>query len=173
MNEKILITYASRTGSTAEIAEAIGSILRQDKLNVEVLPLADVKDLSGYSAIIIGCPIRKSQWLPEASHFIQTHRAILTRKRVAIFTVCITLAMSKTDQYQGAVREWTAPVRAEVRPVSEGLFAGWLDFSKLSWSWDTLLLRLTVALGIFPKGDHRDWNAIHTWAASLPQLLLP
>lgn len=173
MNEKILITYASRAGSTAEVAEAIGSTLRQDRLNVEILPLEDVKDLSGYRAVIIGSPIRKSEWLPEARRFIQAHRAVLTGKPVATFTVCITLAMSNAEQYRHAVREWIAPVRAEVRPVSEGLFAGRLDFSRLPWSWDALLLRVTVALGIFPKGDHRDWIAVHAWAASLPQLLLP
>lgn len=173
MNEQILITYASRTGTTAEFAQVICETLRQAGLNVKILPLDDVKDLSGYSAVIVGSPIRKSEWLPEARRFIQTHRTELTRKRVATFTVCITLAMSNTEQYQRAVKEWIAPLRAEVRPVSEGLFAGKLDFSKLPWSWDTLMLRATVALGIFPKEDRRDRNAVRVWAASLPQLLLP
>jgi menaquinone-dependent protoporphyrinogen oxidase len=172
MNERILITYASRTGSTAEIAEAIGETLQQDQRNVEILPFEDVQDLSSYHAVIIGSAIRKSEWLPEARRFIQIHRAGLSGKRVATFTVCITLAMSNAEQYRRAVRTWTAPVRAELKPVSEGLFAGRLDFSKLPWSLDTLLLRATVALGIFPKGDHRDWNAVHAWAASLPPLLV-
>jgi menaquinone-dependent protoporphyrinogen oxidase len=172
MNEKILITYASRTGSTAEIAAAIASTLQQENIPVDILPMEDVRELSGYSAVIIGSPIRKSQWLPEAKRFFQTHRTELTQKRVATFTVCITLAMSNAEQYQRAVREWIAPIRAEIRTVSEGLFAGRLDFSKLPWSWDILLLRATVAVGIFPKGDRRDWNAVHAWAANLPQLLL-
>jgi menaquinone-dependent protoporphyrinogen oxidase len=172
MNKKILVTYASRTGSTAEIAEAIGNTLRQDKANVEVFPAEDVKSLSPYHAVIIGSPIRKSRWLPEAMQFIETHRAVLAQKRVATFTVCITLAMSNAEQYRRAVKQWIAPVRAKVRPVSEGLFAGRLDFSKLPWTLDTVLLRVTVALRIFPRGDHRDWNAIHAWAARLPQALL-
>lgn len=172
MSGQILITYASRTGTTAEFAQTICETLQQAEQNVKMLPLDDVKDLSGYSAVIIGSPIRKSEWLPEARQFIQTHRAELTRKRVATFTVCITLAMSNTEQYQRAVKEWIAPVRAEVRPVSEGLFAGKLDFSKLPWSWDTLMLRATVALGIFPQEDRRDRNAVRAWAARLPQLLL-
>jgi menaquinone-dependent protoporphyrinogen oxidase len=171
MNEKILITYASRSGSTAEIAAAIAGTLKQET-PTSILPMEQVKDLSGYSAVIIGSPIRKSRWLPEARQFIQTHREALSRKRVATFTVCITLAMSNGEAYRDAVRGWIAPVRAEVRPVSEGLFAGRLDFSKLPWSWDTLQLRAAVALGIFPKEDRRDWKAVHAWAASLPQLLL-
>lgn len=171
MNKKTLITYASRTGSTAEIAEAIGKTLAQCGEEIELLPMQDVEDLSPYRAVILGSAIQKSQWLPEAMQFLQTHRAGLTQKRIATFTVCITLAMSNTEQYQQVVREWIAPVRAKVKPVSEGLFAGRLDFSKLPWSLDTLLFRATVALGILPKGDHRNWNAVRTWAHDLHPML--
>ena len=115
---------------------------------------------------------RKAQWLPEAMKFIQEHRAELARKRVATFTVCITLAMSSGDQYHQAVAGWIAPVRAQVKSVSEGLFAGRLDFTKLPLSFDTLKFRLVVALGIFPKDDRRDWKAIRAWAENLSPLLL-
>ena len=172
MNQKILVTYANRTGSTAEIAEAIHKTLLRQGVQIELLPMQDVKDLSSYRAIMIGSPIRKSQWLPEAMQFLQTHRAQLVRKRVATFTVCITLAMSNAEHYRHAVTEWIAPVRAAVLPISEGLFAGRLEFSRLPWSLDTLLLRATVALGIFPRGDRRDWNSVHAWATALPPLLL-
>lgn len=172
MNEKILATYASRTGSTAEIAEAVGKTLTQNGAQVDLLPMQDVKDLSSYSAVVVGSAIRKAKWLPEALKFIQDHRAELARKRVATFTVCITLAMSNGDQYRQAVAGWIAPVRAQVKPVSEGLFAGRLDFTKLPLSFDTLKFRLVVALGVFPKDDRRDWKAIRTWAESLSPLLL-
>jgi menaquinone-dependent protoporphyrinogen oxidase len=172
MNNKLLVTYASRTGSTAEIAEAIGKSLSQNDMNVDVLPMQDVKDLAPYSAVIVGSAIRQAKWLPEGMKFIQDHRAELARKRVATFTVCITLAMSNSDQYRQAVREWIAPVRTRVEPISEGLFAGKLDFRRLPFSFDTLKFRLVVALGIFPKDDRRDWKAIHDWVESLcPRLL--
>jgi hypothetical protein len=91
-----------------------------------------------------------------------------------MYTVCITLAMLNGEQYRKAVAEWTAPVRAIVPPLSEGLFAGRLDFTKLPVDWDTLKLRATVAMGIFPRGDHRDWSAIRAWAESLkPMLSIP
>lgn len=172
MNEKILVTYASRTGSTAEIAEAVGNTLTQNGAQVDVLPMQDVKDLTQYSAVVVGSAIRGAKWLPEAMKFIQDHRTQFARKRVATFTVCITLAMSNSDQYRQAVAGWIGPVRMQVRPVSEGLFAGRLDFSKLPLSLDTLKLRLTVALKIFPKDDRRDWKAIHAWAESLSPLLV-
>jgi hypothetical protein len=58
-----------------------------------------------------------------------------------------------------------------VKPLREGLFAGRLDFKKLPFNKDTLLLRLAVALGIFPRGDHRDLDAIRIWAKALSPLL--
>jgi menaquinone-dependent protoporphyrinogen oxidase len=172
MNEKILVTYASHAGSTAEIAEAVSKTLAQGGLPVELLPLQSVKSLSPYSAVVIGSPIRKSKWLPEAMRFVQDHRADLAQKRIATFTVSITLAMSSGKQYRQAVAEWTAPVRAKLKPVSEAFFPGVLNFKKLPLTLDTLKMRLVVALGIFPKDDRRDWKAIHDWAASIHPLLV-
>jgi menaquinone-dependent protoporphyrinogen oxidase len=171
MNKKILVTYASRAGSTAEIAQAIGKTLSQGGTQVEILPMEDVKDPSVYRAVVAGSPIRGSKWLPEAMQFIKTYQAVLSQKPFATFTVCITLAMSNSDPYRQAVAAWIQPVRSQVKPVSEGLFAGILDFSKLPFNWDTVKLRAVVALGIFPKDDRRDWKAIHDWAENIHPLL--
>ena len=171
MSNKILVTYASRAGSTAEVAEAIGRTLAEGGAQVDVRAMNDVKDLSSYRAVVAGSAIRASRWLPEATQFIKTHQAILTRKPFAMFTVCITMAMKNAENYRAGVAGWVAPVRALVKPLDEGLFAGMLDFSKLPLNWDTLMLRLTVAVGIFPRGDHRDWNAINNWAKGLRSVL--
>jgi menaquinone-dependent protoporphyrinogen oxidase len=171
MVNKILVTYASRSGSTAEIAAAIGKKLTEDGTQVDVLPMQEVNNLSLYSAVVAGSAIRNREWLPEATKFLKNHRAELSRKPFATFTVCITLAMSNSDQYRKVVSDWIHPVRAQVKPISEGLFAGRLDFSRLPFNWDTLKLRAVVALGIFPKEDLRDWKAIDTWAESVRPLL--
>jgi menaquinone-dependent protoporphyrinogen oxidase len=171
MLNRILVTYASRAGSTAEVAEAIGKTLAEGGRQVDVIPMNDVKDLSPYGAVVAGSAIRGSKWLPEAVQFIQTHRSTLAQKQFAMFTVCITMAMKNADKYRSGVMGWIAPVRAMVKPLSEGLFAGVLDFSKLPVNWDTLMLRISVAFGIFPRGDHRDWNAIRSWAENLKSIL--
>ncbi len=155
-----------------EVAEAIGKTLSEDRAQVDVIPMQDVKDLSPYRAVIVGSAIRKTEWLPEALQFIRTHQETLRHKPLAMFTVCITLAMSNSEQYRPAVAIWTAPVRALVRRLSEGRFPGLLDFNELPFNLDTLKLRATVAVGIFPRGDHRDWNAIHAWAESLKPMLV-
>lgn len=171
MTNRILVTYASRTGSTAEVAEAIGRALTQGGVQVDVLPMQDIKDLSPYQAIVAGSAIRKSKWLPEAVQFIRTHQSTLLHKSFAMFTVCITLAMGTSEQYRSAVEKWVAPVSSLVRPLSAGFFAGMLNFSKLPFNWDTLMFRVAVTFGIFPRGDPRDWSAIRAWAESLQPIL--
>jgi len=171
MPNTILVTYASRAGSTAEIAEAIGKTLSEGGAQVDVMPMNAVKDLSAYRAVVVGSAIRGSKWLPEAIQFIQNHQSTLKQRPFAMFTVCITLAMKNAESYRSGVEGWVAPVRALVKPLDEGFFAGLLDFKKLPVNWDTLMLRLTVALGIFPRGDHRDWNAIHNWAKGLTSVM--
>jgi menaquinone-dependent protoporphyrinogen oxidase len=172
MNDKILVTYASRAGSTAEIAEALGMALTQNGTQVEVRPMQAVKSLTPYQAILAGSAIRGSNWLPEATQFIQSHRAKLASRPFATFTACTSLAMSDSDQYRQVVTEWVQPVHAIVGSVNEGLFTGKLDFLILPVTFNTLFLRVVVAFGVFPKGDCRNWNAIRVWAESICPLLI-
>jgi len=72
----------------------------------------------------------------------------------------------------GGLKTWMKPVCDLVCPVSEGYFAGALDFSKLPFSFNVLSMRLVVLFGIWKAGDHRDWNAIRLWAESLRPLLV-
>ena len=76
------------------------------------------------------------------------------------------------QNYRQAVADWVKPVRDLVKPVSEGLFAGVLDISKVPSFSDRLKFRISVLSGVWSEGDHRDWNAIRLWAESLPPLLL-
>ncbi len=166
MPNTILVTYASRAGSTAGVAEAIGKTLAESGAQVEVRPMQDVSDLTPYTAVVAGSAIQSKQWLPEAMQFVQQHRAVLAQKPFAAFTVCMTMTM-KNESYRQVIRDWLQPVRALVRPVSEGFFAGVLDISKIpSWA-DRLKFRVSVMLGVWSEGDHRDWNAIRSWAAEL------
>jgi menaquinone-dependent protoporphyrinogen oxidase len=169
MSDKILVAYASRTGSTAGVAEAIGKTLAEGGVRVDVLPMKDVQDLAPYRAVVAGSAIRGKQWLPEAMQFVQTHQVALAQKPFAAFLVCMTLAMKSAGKYRGFVGDFLLPVRLLVKPVSEGLFAGALDISKVESASDRFKFRLSVLLGVWTEGDHRDWNAIRTWAEGLRQ----
>jgi menaquinone-dependent protoporphyrinogen oxidase len=154
------------------VAEAIGKTLAESGMQVDVFPMREVKDLSPYQAVVAGSAINAGEWLPEAMQFVQTHRAELNQKPFAAFLVCMTLTMRNADQYRGHVASWLAPVRALVKPVSEGLFAGGLEIAKIPSFSDRLKFRLSVHFGVWKEGDHRDWNVIRTWAEGLRPLLL-
>jgi menaquinone-dependent protoporphyrinogen oxidase len=167
MSNKILVAYASRAGATAGVAEAIGKTLSASGAQVDVRPMQDVNDLTPYQAVVAGSAIREGKWLPEAIQFVQTHKTELRRKPFAAFLVCMTLAMPGAEKYRQHVATWLEPVRALVRPVSEGLFAGALDIRKVPTFSQRMKFRLSVLFGVWSEGDHRDWDAIHAWANEL------
>jgi menaquinone-dependent protoporphyrinogen IX oxidase len=104
--------------------------------------------------------------------FLRTHQAVLSQKPFAAFLVCMTLSM-KNEQYRRGVVEWLEPVRAMVKPVSEGFFAGALDLHKVPSFRKRLMFRVSIASGVWSAGDHRDWDAIHAWADELAEKLQP
>ncbi|HTX90189.1 MAG TPA: flavodoxin domain-containing protein [Anaerolineales bacterium] len=168
MNQsKILVTYASRTGWTVGVAEAIGKVLAEGGATVAVRPMQEVGDLSSYDAVVAGSAIQNNQWLAEAVQFVQTHRAELSSKPFAAFLVCLTLAMRNGESYRPMVNEFMAPIRALVRPVSEGCFAGGLEIRRIPSAVKRFNFRLSVLFGIWKEGDHRDWAAIQAWARDL------
>jgi menaquinone-dependent protoporphyrinogen oxidase len=57
MRPRILVAYASRAGSTAEVAEVIGRVLREGGPEVDVCPVGDVHSLAGYDALVLGSAI--------------------------------------------------------------------------------------------------------------------
>jgi menaquinone-dependent protoporphyrinogen oxidase len=164
---QILVTYASRTGSTVGVADAIAKTLAQNGDEVELLPVENVRDITPYGAVVAGSAIQNRQWLPEAMEFLHTHQAELAKRPFATFTVCMTLAMRNGEKYRPGVKEWLAPVRQLAQPASEGIFAGALDISKIPSFSDRLKFRLSVLFGVWKEGDHRDWDAIHAWANKL------
>ncbi|HML24554.1 MAG TPA: flavodoxin domain-containing protein [Aggregatilinea sp.] len=172
MANTILVTYASRTGSTIGVAEAIGKVLAESGAQVDVRPMQDVKDLTPYRAVVAGSAIQDGQWLPEAMQFVRTHQTTLAQKPFAAFLVCMTLAM-KNENYRRAVVDWLNPVRALVKPVSEGFFAGRLDLSKVPSFRKRIMFRISIATGVWDAGDHRDWDAIRAWARDLAVQLAP
>src|SRR5689334_13459413 len=120
MPHKILVTYASRAGSTAGVAEAIGKSLADTGAQVDVRPMSGALTLDSYDAVVAGSAIRGGKWLPEAMAFITANRETLRQKPFAAFQVCITLAMRNGENYRAGVATWLEPVRALVSPLSEG-----------------------------------------------------
>lgn len=168
---KILVTYASMAGSTAGVAERIGKVLAKSGENVICKPMSEVTDLKEYDGVVVGSPIQAASWLPEAMEFLRRNQEVLMEKPCATFTVCMTMALRKGEKYRAGIMEWLTPVRSLVQPLSEGIFAGALDLSKVPSASDRFKFRLSVLLGVWKTGDHRKWDKIEQWAKQLPDIL--
>src|SRR2546423_6800108 len=63
---KILVTFATRAGSTYEVAARVAEVLRAGGATVEVKPVTAVHEVKDYDAVVVGSAIRMGHWLPEA-----------------------------------------------------------------------------------------------------------
>jgi menaquinone-dependent protoporphyrinogen oxidase len=158
---KVLLAYATRAGSTAEVAERIAQRLCMKGFSAEAMPVDDVADLSGYDVALLGSGTYYGGWLGAMTGFVQAHAEPLRRLPVAFFTLHMQ-NLGATPEAQAERLKYTAVARAAVTPVDEAFFAGRVDPSRLN-----LLERLAVRLVGSPIGDLRDWNEIDAWADGL------
>ena len=79
--------YATRYGSTQEVAEAVAATLREQGLTVDIQPMRQVRTLDQYHAIVLGAPLYMFHWHKDALHFLARHREALTARPVAVFAL--------------------------------------------------------------------------------------
>jgi len=128
MSDKLLVAYATKAGSTAEVAEALGEELRRAGAEVDVRLAKDVKDLKQYSAVIVGSGIRMGQLSSDATKFVEKNQEALKQVPVAYFVVCMTMK-DDTEENHRTVEAYLDPVCEIVEPLDKGLFAGAMNYS--------------------------------------------
>lgn len=165
MNQRILVTYATKVGSTVEVAAAIGETLAGRGYSVDVRPVKEKPALDGYTAVVMGSAIRIGSWLPEAVNFIRQNQARLSKLPVALFTVHL-LNRGEDEASRAARAAYTAPVRALLPNAPETFFAGKMDYNTLSF-FDRVLAKAVEQQTNTPPGDFRDWDAIRAWAQTV------
>jgi menaquinone-dependent protoporphyrinogen oxidase len=169
MEQRLLVAYASQAGTTGDVADAIGKQLAAGGIAVDVRPVKDVKDLSAYSAVVIGSAIHGGKWLPEAIRFVEDNRARLNQLPTAYFLACMMVV--NLDKNLHYVEQYLESMRTLVKPVAEGRFAGALLLNRYSFV-EGIGLRIFLASQKLAAGDYRDWDAIAAWADSTRPLLL-
>ncbi|WP_338676475.1 flavodoxin domain-containing protein [Streptomyces sp. SCSIO 30461] len=84
--KRILVAYGSKQGGTAGIADEIGSALREDGYETAVLPARDVRDVSGYEAVVVGGSVYAGRWHRDASRFVRLHAEGLSDRPIWMFS---------------------------------------------------------------------------------------
>ncbi|HON82455.1 MAG TPA: flavodoxin domain-containing protein [Methanoregulaceae archaeon] len=164
--ERILVCYATRYGSTRDIATIIADVLREAGYEVTLSPVTDAGDPAGYDAVVIGSPLYMGKWLVEAREFVSRFRYSLRSRPVAVFSAGFTLRDRTAGHLGAADGALASSVKPFLSPVSAGYFAGKLDPDHMTVA-DRAIIRLT---GTVP-GDFRDADEIKKWAGTLPTLL--
>ena len=167
MSDSVLVAYASRHGSTQEVAEAVAATLREWGPEVDIQPMRKVRTLAGYSAVVLGAPLYMFRWHKDARRFLSRHREALTERPVAVFALG-PFTTGDEEEWQGA-REQLDKELAEfpwLTPVALEVFGGKFDPAKLRFPYNLFMRQV-------PANDLRDWTAIRAWASNLNAKLQP
>jgi menaquinone-dependent protoporphyrinogen oxidase len=168
MEPIVLVTYATRYGSTEEVAQAVADTLRDKGVAAEIQPARNVRSLERYGAVVLGAPLYMGRMQKDARRFLAAHRKALTEIPVALFV--LGPARKEEKDWAGARTQlnkelakfpWFSPVRQEI-------LGGKFDPMKLGF-----FFRLIPALRKLPATDVRDWTAIKAWASELTTTLMP
>jgi menaquinone-dependent protoporphyrinogen oxidase len=163
---RVLITCASRMGSTQEIAETIGRELQTFGIDVIVAPCADNVSPEGFDGVIIGSAIYTRRWLKAATKYLKRHAHELDRQKTWLF--------HSGPCGEGASDEQVQPPKAVKRIVARHelptpvTFGGRLDIDHATGP----VSRWMSAEGPL-SGDFRDWVRIRGWAAEIAHQLDP
>jgi menaquinone-dependent protoporphyrinogen oxidase len=160
---KLLVTYASKYGSTAEIAEVIGQELSKHEYEVEVKPVEQAGNLAGYDGFVIGSALYAGGWLKPAAEFLRTNQDELAGRPLWLFSSGPT-GEGDPNEIMG---DWTFPedlaeVVAAIKPQDVILFHGNIDLDKLSFGEKMIIKSVKATVG-----DYRDWLVIRTWASMI------
>jgi menaquinone-dependent protoporphyrinogen oxidase len=155
----VLLAYATRFGSTQDVAESVAASLREAGLEVDLQLMRQVESLDQYEAVVLGAAIYNTKWHADAHQFLSQHQAALSQRPVVIFTLG---PLSTSDAAMRNSRRQLDKELAKYRwlkPVAVEVFAGKYD-------------PRSPGLGFFerrvPASDHRNWDAIRAWANTLP-----
>ncbi|MBO0701822.1 MAG: flavodoxin domain-containing protein [Candidatus Dormibacteraeota bacterium] len=151
----VLVAYATKHGSTREVAESIAATLRDHGNQVDLLPAGELRNpIVGLDLVVLGAPIYSGRWHRDAHRFLKRHREELLQMPVAVF------GMGPRDGDQEAWRRSREQLdRALARrdwltPAAVALFGG-VDPPKRRSA---------------PRRDQRDWDAIRAWANAIAPL---
>jgi len=167
MNTQVLVTYATKYGATAEIAEKIGQVLLQAGLRTDVLPTDRVSDLSSYKVVVLGSAVYIGRWRKEAATFLKANEKVLAEQLVWLFSSGPTgegnpVELTKGWHFPKALQ----PIADRIQPRDIAVLHGAINMKKLNLIEKWMINKVKA-----PLGDFRDWDAITSWVTAIADVL--
>lgn len=160
MAARVLVAFASKLGSTAEVAGTIAGVLTASGHSAEAVSVRSVRSLDGYDAVILGSALYAAHWQRDANKFVTKFRDALTARPLWLFS------SGPLDHRLAAAN---LPITAHATEITDGLGArGHRTFGgRLAPDAPVDPQVLTT----HPIGDFRDWAVISDWAAAIAREL--
>ena len=162
MNTPVLVAYATKAGSTKDVAETVARALREHGLEADARPAAEVGTLSPYGAVVLGTALYTGRVHRDARRFLRSHRAELAKRPLAVFAMGPkTLADDDVASSRAQLdRALAAYPELQAGPVA--VFGGVVNPARLRFPFNHM-----------PASDARDWDAIRGWADDVAAALTP
>lgn len=158
-SQKILVAFASKHGSTKEIAELLGDELAKHGLDVDVNRVQDIRNIMRYDIIVLGSAIYAGRWLRPARQFVYEFAEELANRQIWLFSSGPIGNFLSPDAEKAVQLDL---IIAFTKAKDHKIFAGKLDKSKLNFGE-----RAVIAAVHGKEGDFRDWSAIKAWAKQI------
>ncbi len=158
----VLVTAATKHGSTFAIAERVARGLNEQGVAAEARPLDEVDGLEGYDGVVLGSGIYAGHWLEPAKRFVDRHVDGLRDRPVWLFS---SGPVGDPPKPAGDPPDAVA-LREALLAREHRVFAGALDRDQLSFAERAI----TRVVGAAP-GDYRPWVEIDAWAVSIAAAL--
>jgi menaquinone-dependent protoporphyrinogen oxidase len=155
---KVIVTAASKHGSTEEIAQEIAGVLAEKGLEVTQLLPDDVRSVNEYDAVVLGSAVYAGHWLKPAKELVDRLGQALAERPVWLFSSGPIGDPPKPEEDPVDVAEVMESTKAGHHKV----FAGKLVKKELSFGEKAIVLALRA-----PEGDFRDWEDIRAWATDI------
>ncbi len=158
----VLVAYASKRGSTAEIGEAIADILRQSGLDVDCKSAEQVRGLDSYGAVVLGSAVYMKRWRGDAKHFLRRYGEELSRLPFWVFSSGPVGDPAKTPD-----PSWLEPPRIIDRAQQLGVRDHVVFGGRVPAKPRGPIERSMVENTPPQYRDRRDWDEIRSWGSHI------
>jgi menaquinone-dependent protoporphyrinogen oxidase len=149
---RVLVAFASKHGSTGEVADAITETLRELGHRVDCLPATSAHTIAEYDAVIIGGALYMGRWHRDAVRFCHKHSRDLAERPWVAFAMG-PKTLEETEVASSRAQLNAALAKLATTPDLVAVFGGVVDPAKLRFPFNRM-----------PPSDARDWAAIRAWA---------
>jgi menaquinone-dependent protoporphyrinogen oxidase len=162
MHSNVLVAYATRTGSTKEVAQAIAEVLRSHEISVDLQSAENVSSIEPNDAVVIAVPLYMGKFHKDVRRFLSAHRAALAKTPVALFV--LGPVQKEEKDWIGAKQQLEKELNnfGWLSPIAQHIVGGRFDPARMGFPFN-----LIPAMRKMPASDVLDWDLIREKAGEL------